>query len=176
MTLQPPDGLGNLIDRAAIADLLNGYAYGIDRHDWPLYRSIFTDELAIDLAWSGLGETMSADAWVAIVKRTLEPFDATLHRMTNIMITLAGDHATLAAQMTARHMIEIDGAQQIHMLGGRYEPDVVRTSHGWRIAKLRLVVTMEQGDRSLFEIASARAAREHIEVADQALTLGSEAA
>jgi hypothetical protein len=34
--------LSILLDRAAISDVVNAYATGLDRRDWVLYRSIFT--------------------------------------------------------------------------------------------------------------------------------------
>lgn len=171
-----PATLADLLDRAAIADLLNGYAYGIDRRDWALYRSIFADRLDVDLAWSGVATTMAADEWVATVCATLSPFDATLHRMTNIAIGLDGDRGTLGCQMTARHMLEIGGAQHVHMLGGRYEHEVARIDGMWRIAKLRLVITMEQGDRGLFERAGALGARPRIDVGVQGMAFAPAAA
>lgn len=141
------DGVAALLDKAEIAELLNGYAYGVDRRDWALYRSIFADPLSVDLAWSGVATTMTADEWTAMVAATLAPFDATLHRMTNIAIVVDGDEGTLTCQMTARHMIEIDGIQNVHMLGGRYEHSVARVDGRWLIAGLKLVITIEQGDR-----------------------------
>ncbi len=159
-----PASLADLIDRAAIADLLNGYAYGIDRRDWPLYRSIFADRLAVDLAWSGVDATMAAGEWVSTVCATLAPFDATQHRMSNIAVDLAGDTAILRCQMTARHMLVVDGAEQHHLIGGYYTHDVVRTAAGWRIARLCLTIMWEQGDRGLFALAAERGPRARVDV------------
>jgi len=35
--------LQQLLDRATITDVVNRYATGLDRRDWPLLRSIFAD-------------------------------------------------------------------------------------------------------------------------------------
>ncbi len=168
MTLQPAT-LADLLDRAAITELVNGYAYGIDRRDWALYRSIFADRLEVDLAWSGIVETMGVDRWVATVAQMLAPFDATHHRMTNVSIDLDGNRATLFAQMVARHMLEIDGVQHMHRIGGHYTHHVVREAGGWRITRLGLIITWEEGDRGLFDRAAARGPRPRADVGTQGM-------
>ena len=157
--------LADLIDRAACSDLVDHYAYGVDRRDWPLYRSIFADEITADFAWSGVVETMAADVWVGKVAATLSPFDATQHRMSNVLVALDGDRGKVRAQMIARHVL--DG--EMHAIGGYYTHDVVRAGTGWRIARLALAVTWEQGDRSLFERAAARGPRERSDVGTQGM-------
>ena len=44
----PPTGIADLLDRAAIADVIYAYAQGLDRRDWVLYRSIFDDAVDFD--------------------------------------------------------------------------------------------------------------------------------
>lgn len=154
-----------LSDRAEIAELINDYAYGIDLRDWRRYRAIFADPLTVDLAWSGVAETMAADAWVAMVCGNLAPFDATQHRMTNLAIALDGDRGTLRAQMTARHVL--DGRS--HLIGGYYAHDLVRTAAGWKITRLGLVISWEEGDRGLFEQAAARGPRPRADVGTQGM-------
>ena len=45
-------------DRQDIFDLLVRYATGIDRRDWPLFRTVFTDDCQLDYgeigAWNGI--------------------------------------------------------------------------------------------------------------------------
>lgn len=156
-----PTSLDELIDRAAIGDVVHGYATGVDRRDWALYRSIFTDRLDVDFtSWAGIRETMDADQWVAMVRATLAPFDATEHRLSNLVVTLDGDRACCVAQMNARHML--DGRFQI--LGGFYTHQLVRTADGWRIAGCTLMITWEEGDRALFDEARERGPRARVDV------------
>lgn len=42
-----------LADRLAIEDLLTRYASAVDRRDWGLYRSVFTDDAHIDYTSAG---------------------------------------------------------------------------------------------------------------------------
>ena len=48
-----PHELEALADRLAIEDLLTRYAHAVDRHDWDLYRSVFTDDAHIDYTSAG---------------------------------------------------------------------------------------------------------------------------
>ena len=48
-----PHELEALADRLAIEDLLTRYAHAVDRHDWDLYRSVFTDDAHIDYPSAG---------------------------------------------------------------------------------------------------------------------------
>ena len=164
----PPRDLKDLLDRAAIADVVHGYAHGVDRRDWALYRSIFTDEVDIDFStWGNLKQRYAADVWVGMVRQTLACFDATQHTLTNLAITLDGDTATCIAKMTARHVLLAEGASHSQTLGGYYTNRLVRLAAGWKIAGCALMITWEEGDRALFEQAQARGTRSRIDVGMQ---------
>jgi hypothetical protein len=152
--------MAQLIDRADITDLINRYATGIDRRDWPLYRSIFLPEVHADFSsWSGEPRSkLDADAWTAGVAKVLSGFDATQHVLTNFVITLHGDEATAVVYMSAHHHLVEDGVRKMHSIGGYYTHHLVRTSEGWRIADFTLTVTWEMGDRILFDRAAERMA------------------
>jgi len=162
-----PATLQDLIDRATVGDTILNYATGIDRRDWALYRSIFADEVEFDFeTWSGQPPAMvSGDDWVASVRETLACFDATAHVITNPVVTLAGDAATIVAHMTATHYL--DGETQV--LGGYYTDRLVRHGAGWKIVACRLVITWEQGDRGLFERAKRRGPRARIDVGTEGM-------
>ncbi len=150
----------DLIDRANITDHVLKYATGIDRHHWDVYRAIFADEITLDFSsWSGdPASTMPADDWVAGVRATLEPFDATQHVLTNFSITLDGNSATCTCYMAAHHHLVVNGDRQMHSIGGYYVHELAREGDGWLINKTELNVTWEMGDRGLFELAAKRSA------------------
>jgi len=150
----------DLIDRTNITDHVLKYATGIDRHQWDLYRSIFADEIMLDFSsWSGdPASAMLADDWVAGVRATLEPFDATQHVLTNFAVDLDGDSATCICYMTAHHHLVIDGDRQMHSIGGYYVHALERAGEGWLIDSTTLTVTWEMGNRGLFELAAKRGA------------------
>jgi len=167
MPLPPaPRTLDDLLDRAAIADVVFAYATGVDRRDWALYRSIFLDEVDFDFTtWAGMRETIAADLWVDTVKGTLSPFDATSHVFTNLVTLVAKDEATCTVTMSARHVL---GAEQ-QTVGGYYIHRLRRTPDGWRIAACKLTITHETGGRALFDHARARGPRARIDVGEQGI-------
>jgi hypothetical protein len=148
----------DLIDRAEILDVLMDYAIGIDSRDWTRYRSIFTDEVKLDFSsWSGnAAAPMAADDWVAGVRDTLSGFDGTQHMLMNPVVELDGDRATVTLYMNAHHYLNIDGAHNMHSIGGYYSHHMVRTDSGWLSEACKLTVTWESGDRALFGIATDR--------------------
>lgn len=148
----------DLIDRAEIHDVLMDYAIGIDSRDWQRYRAIFTDEVELDFSsWSGNpASPMAADDWVAGVRDTLSGFDGTQHMLMNSSVDLDGDRATVTLYMNAHHYLNIDGAHNMHSIGGYYTHRMVRTDSGWLSEACKLTVTWESGDRALFGIATDR--------------------
>lgn len=149
-----------LVDRAKIEDHILNYATGIDQHQWDLYRSIFADEVMLDFSsWSGQpAARMPADDWVAGVRATLEPFDATQHVLTNFQVVLDEDRATCSCYMAAHHHLVTGELREMHSIGGYYVHELKRNGAGWLIDRTQLNVTWEMGDRGLFELAAQRAA------------------
>ena len=47
-------------DRQDISDLLVRYATGIDRRDWPLFRTVFTDDCELDYGEIGVWKGVDA--------------------------------------------------------------------------------------------------------------------
>jgi 3-phenylpropionate/cinnamic acid dioxygenase small subunit len=160
--------LQDLTDRAAIHDTVLKYATGVDRRNWSLYRSIFADEVIFDFeTWSGEPpRTWTAEEWLASVQETLAPFDATSHMLTNLVITLDGDNATVVAHMVAIHYFE----GEVQELGGFYTHSLRRTEDGWRIFRCRLVITWERGSRELFLRAKAHGPRARIDIGEQGMS------
>lgn len=143
----------DLLDRAAIGDTIMRYATGIDRRRWPLYRSIFADEVDIDFStWSGVAERMRADDWVERVRQGLSGFDATQHNLTNLVFEIDGDTATCVVNMIAVHRL----GDEFQRLGGFYTHRLRRGGDGWEITGCTLTVTWEEGDRALFGRAAAK--------------------
>ncbi len=164
----PPNSLSDLINRAAIADVIYSYAHAVDRRDWALYRSIFSDRIEIDFfTWAGIRQTYSAAEWVAQVRETLSCFDSTQHTFTNLAISIDRDRATCIVNMTARHNLIVEDRAESQTLGGFYTHHLERTAHGWRIAGCTLMITWEDGDRGLFNRARALGARARVDVGMQ---------
>jgi 3-phenylpropionate/cinnamic acid dioxygenase small subunit len=120
-------------DRQAIADVLARYATGIDRRDWSLFRTVFTDDCQLDYgeigAWNGV------DAVTDFMEQTHAMAGHTLHRLTNQVITVDGDSAQARTYVDALIMMA-DNKSGVNGIG-YYDDELVRTHTGWRIARRR---------------------------------------
>jgi 3-phenylpropionate/cinnamic acid dioxygenase small subunit len=120
-------------DRQDISDLLVRYATGIDRRDWPLFRTVFTDDCELD--YGEIGAWQGIDAVTDFMTQVHAVAGHTLHRLTNQAITVDGDKAVARTYVDALIMV---GDNQSGVNGiGFYDDEIVRTAAGWRIARRR---------------------------------------
>jgi hypothetical protein len=120
-------------DRQDISDLLVRYATGIDRRDWPLFRTVFTDDCELD--YGEIGTWRGVDAVTEFMDTTHAMAGHTLHRLTNQAIALDGDKATARTYIDAVIMFG-DNKSGVNAWGF-YDDEIVRGADGWRIARRR---------------------------------------
>lgn len=120
-------------DRQDITDVLIRYASGIDRRDWPLFRTVFTDDCELD--YGDIGTWHGADTVTEFMDRAHAPAGHTLHRLSNFAITVTGDTAEARTYIDALIFAQ-DNASAVHAVGF-YDDELVRTDAGWRIARRR---------------------------------------
>jgi hypothetical protein len=120
-------------DRQDISDLLVRYATGIDRRDWPLFRTVFTDDCELD--YGEIGTWQGVDAVTDFMETTHAMAGHTLHRLTNQAITLNGDTASARTYIDA--VIMFGDNQSGVNAWGFYDDEIVRAADGWRIARRR---------------------------------------
>lgn len=121
--------------RAEITDLLLRYATGIDRRDWDLFRTCFTEDCTLDYGpigpWDGL------DAATTWMDETHQRFGMTMHRMTNAVIDHDGDSDTAVARSYVNAVLAtLDGTSSFQG-NGVYDDQLVRTDDGWKIQTRR---------------------------------------
>lgn len=117
--------------RQDVANLLVRYASGIDRRDWALLRSCFTDDCVAD--YGDIGRWKSGDEIAGWMQRTHHPFGHSLHRITNQSFAWLGDDVAVRSYVDAIVLApdNVRGAQS----AGYYDDVVVRTEGGWKIAR-----------------------------------------
>ncbi|MFV8318480.1 nuclear transport factor 2 family protein [Mycobacterium sp. 23] len=122
-----------MTDRDDISDLLVRYATGIDRRDWSLFRTVFTEDCQLDYgeigAWSGV------DAVTDFMEKVHAMAGHTLHRLTNQAIDVNGDNAVARTYVDALIMAA-DNKSGVNGIGF-YDDEMVRTQQGWQIARRR---------------------------------------
>jgi hypothetical protein len=152
-----------LIERAAISDVVYAYATGLDRRDWKLFRSIFMDTIEMDFRSVGLrAGRYDADEWVRDAKRLFAGFEATQHTSTNHVVELRGDEATCTSNMQATHFVArepndgLEDGAACWTIGVYYINELVRSTEGWKLAQVTLNVTWQTGNREVSRIALRR--------------------
>jgi hypothetical protein len=137
--------LSLLADRVAISDVVYAYATGLDRRDWALFRSIFTDSIKMKFESAGIRSgTYDADGWVRSAQRLFAGFSATQHTSTNHVHDIRGDRATCTSNMQAEHFVAPDAenglkeGEERFTLGGYYVNELVRQPEGWKLYEVTL--------------------------------------
>jgi 3-phenylpropionate/cinnamic acid dioxygenase small subunit len=132
---------------AAVSEVLVRYATGIDRRDWELFRTCFTDDCTVDYGKMPNGDVLqwtSSDDMTAWMEASHREMGHTLHRITNQRVEGGGSSATSRCYVDVLLMTP-DG--QLIMNGaGFYDDHLVLTTDGWKIAQRSFTaVRMEPG-------------------------------
>lgn len=122
-------------DRQDIADILLRYATGIDRRDWPLFRTVFTDDCQLD--YGEVGSWQGVDAVTEFMQQAHALAGHTMHRLTNQVIAVDGDSAQARTYVDALIMLA-DNNSGVNA-AGFYDDEFVRTERGWQIARRRFI-------------------------------------
>ena len=127
-------------DRQDISDVLLRYATGIDRRDWRLFRTAFTDDCELD--YGEIGTWRGIDAVTDFMETSHAMAGPTMHRLTNQVITVDGDSAQARTYVDGLIMFgeKDSGVNAV----GFYDDEVVRTDVGWRIARRRFTLGARQ--------------------------------
>lgn len=118
-------------DRQDISELLVRYASGIDRRDWTLFRTVFTEDCQLD--YGEIGTWNGVDTVVDFMERVHAMAGHTMHRLSNIAVTLDGDRAQARTYIDGLIMAA-DNRSGVNAIGF-YDDEIVRTADGWRIAR-----------------------------------------
>ena len=125
-------------DRQDIGELLIRYATGIDTRDWPLFRTVFTDDCELD--YGEIGAWHGVDAVVEFMTVAHEMAGHTMHRITNQVVSVDGDSATARAYVDALIMSQ-DNRSGVNATGF-YDDEFVRTTDGWRLRRRRFTTVL----------------------------------
>lgn len=118
-------------DKQDISELLVRYATAIDRREYPLLGTVFTDDCVAD--YGEIGSWHSADAIIEFMDAVHAMAGYTLHRLSNIATTVSGDTATARTYIDAL-ILAADSSGGVNAVGF-YDDELVRTADGWRIAR-----------------------------------------
>jgi 3-phenylpropionate/cinnamic acid dioxygenase small subunit len=119
--------------RQDVAEVLVRYATGIDRKDWPLFRTCFAEDCHADYGDIGIWE--GVDAITDYMARTHPDNVRTLHRITNVQVAPAGAGVSARSYVDVIFVVEESGSGA--HAAGIYDDELVRTGDAWRIVRRR---------------------------------------
>jgi hypothetical protein len=120
-----------MIDRAEIADLTARLGACLDEHRFDDLRALFTEDAT---ASTPGGTAEGRDAVIAQATRNHAAYDHVHHLITNVLVDLDGDEATVRANLVATFVR--DSPELV--LGAIYRFGARRTAAGWRLAGVRV--------------------------------------
>lgn len=125
----------------------------VDARDWDGLLPLFADEVAVDYTSLNGGEpaTMPPADLIGGWRQLLEPLDATQHLLGLLSVSLDGDHATCACNVTATHVRSNASGGPHWTVGGRYDFGLTRSGGDWRITALTLTVRWASGNQAIME-------------------------
>jgi hypothetical protein len=130
-----PGGVDEIVARAALAELLERYAWAVDRRDWDLLRSCFTDDSYADYHLDGGRGLIGPDAVVDFLSALFAPLTATQHFITNQRALLDGTRASGSCYVLAQHVRKGAPGGSRYLMGAMYHDEFAETSNGWRISR-----------------------------------------
>lgn len=126
-----------LEDRAALEDLVKRYAVGCDTRDAAVLRSVFTEDARG--TYAGAAPLEGAEAIVTWIGEMTAPALWQQHMISPYSYEIDGDRASVVAYLIS-HQNYQDNPNVTTMMTSRYTLTCARTSDGWRIDDLVLVV------------------------------------
>lgn len=125
------DQLRRLADESELRDLIHRYAFGLDDRDWTLWRSVFADEVVIDMSDyrpEPPPSLATAEQVVRSAQTLFAGFEATQHFIGTQRYEITGDVAVITAHMRAEHWLTTGRGDDRYTMYGTYTDDCVRTA------------------------------------------------
>jgi SnoaL-like domain len=133
--------LQDLTDRREIADLVNRLGLWLDEKRFYDTESLFVEDVTVATpggAAQGVGR-------VAEQARRNHHHERLQHVITNVLIDLDGDRASVRANLIAT-LVPSAGEPEVHAtLGERYRFEAVRVGDGWRLARVEVEPVWSSG-------------------------------
>ncbi|HEY9476323.1 MAG TPA: nuclear transport factor 2 family protein [Mycobacteriales bacterium] len=124
-----------LADRAEINDLVSHLGRWLDEKRFDDTRSVFTEDAIGEFP---SGPIRGVEALTDQARRHHADFERTQHITTNTLVDLAGDRATVRANLIATFVRHADTPEPEPTVGERYRFEAVRTEQGWRFCRVEV--------------------------------------
>jgi hypothetical protein len=141
-------------DREELVELMSRYGNIPDTKNWDqLPVRVFTDEFVADFSAFGTpAATVTRQAWADQSRHVFAGWTATHHAITNHLIEIDGDHATIHAHVHVEHFAPANvaaGGPNCWLVTGFYDNQATRTADGWRLNSVTLTPTHQENQELL---------------------------
>lgn len=136
----------DLIDKQFIIELSYRYAQAVDNRQRNRMRDFFMPDGVLSML--SLGDFVGVDA-IENALSIIARLDVTQHVITNHIIALNGDRATMECYIIATHIKHDDPRGSIFTAGGQYVDELVRFQSGWKIARRTAKMLWTDGNAAM---------------------------
>jgi SnoaL-like domain len=148
-----PLDMQNVLDRAAIKDVLDRYCRGIDRLDADLVNSVYWPEAVDD---HGIYKGPGKDFAAFVLPLLRDNYRVTMHTLGQTLIEISGARANSETYFVAYHVGEKEGRNFIETAGGRYVDVLEKRAGEWRIRDRVVVIEWTRLEDDAKEMAMSR--------------------
>lgn len=126
-----------LLEIVAVRETLLRYARGIDRRDWDVLLSVFTDDVHAVFQGNDLGRDKQAIVDYITSAASVYEILSSVHAFDNMHIDIDGDHATAESTGVGYMTYRAEGSSAVlRMRNLRYVDRLVRQADGrWLISE-----------------------------------------
>jgi len=135
--------------RFGALDAIARYATALDRRDWDIFRSTFTDDC--DIEYDGLGEWHGLDDFTEYMVEIHARCGKSLHRLSNEVLELDGDRVRARTYVDA--LVLNPDNQAGYRSNGYYDDEIVPVGDGWKIARRRFTMVLATTQAGMTGIA-----------------------
>lgn len=126
------DDIRRLIDQQAIIDLGLRYAKALDGRDRAAMRACFHPDGVLSMM--SLGDFVGIEA-IEQALGIIGTLDLTQHVITNQLVAINGDRATMESYIIATHLKHDHPGGPVFTAGGSYFDELARDAGEWRIVR-----------------------------------------
>jgi hypothetical protein len=150
-------GLGALVERSRISDVINALFVATDARDWARVRRCFADQVTFDMTSLAGGEpaTLTPEDIAAAWESGLAPIEAIHHQVGNLSVDVRDTEATAACYGIAYHYRRTYSGRNTRVFVGSYDFHLQLRDGGWRVDLFRFKVKFVDGNLELEKEARA---------------------
>ncbi len=141
------------IDELEIRKVVDGVDNTCDAKDWKKCRDFFLDEIDVDFTSlvGGSPSHMKADDLIAAWNTGLYKEKLSHHMRSNHRIEITGDLAEVFSKGYALNILQLKNGSDLWEVWGDYYHTLKKTEKGWRVSKMKFVVTHARGNEKVRE-------------------------